>query len=302
MNMAVKAANQVLNIAVLVAVMAMLALGGYVMWDSSQVYAQASETNYATYKPSDESDLSFQDLQKINPEVVAWLDVYGTHIDYPVTQGTDNMKYVNTDAMGDYSLSGAIFLDASNSPNFTDINNIVFGHHMDADTMFGELTNFADADYFRIHQYGSLFVDGQTHGIQFIAFVHADAYDESVYDTKVTEQNEDQYVASLENIATNVRGDVSVKAGERLILLSTCAASTTNGRDILVGKITNTAQPDTFPKSADTNTSVVGVVDAVVNQNTLTISSVVVLVCVMAGTATFYLRKKRKAGSRGGDQ
>ena len=154
MNIAVKAANQALNIVVLIAIMAMLALGGYVMWDSSQVYAQASETNYASYKPSSESDLSFQDLQNMNPEVVAWLDVYGTHIDYPVTHGTDNMKYVNTDATGAYSLSGAIFLDAGNNPDFTDVNNIVYGHHMDAATMFGELTNFADNGYFVSHQYG----------------------------------------------------------------------------------------------------------------------------------------------------
>jgi len=302
MNIAVKAANQVLNVVVLVAVMAMLALGGYVMWDSSQVFAQASETNYATYKPSGASDLSFQDLQKINPEVVAWLDVYGTHIDYPVTHGTDNMKYVNTDAMGAYSLSGAIFLDAGNSADFTDIDNIVYGHHMDADTMFGELTDFADGAYFQEHQYGSLFVGGQTLGIQFFAFVHADAYDESIYDTKITSDTEGNYVTGLQKLATNVRDGVTVTPGDRLILLSTCSSSTTNGRDILVGKITTTVQPDTFPNNTGANTSVVGVVDSIVDQRTLPIIAAAVLFCVFGGTATFYLRKRKNAKAGGGER
>jgi len=301
MNIAVKAANQVLNIVVLIAVMAMLALGGYVMWDSSQVYAQASETNYATYKPSGASDLSFQDLQKINPEVVAWLDVYGTHIDYPVTHGTDNMKYVNTDAMGAYSLSGAIFLDAGNSADFTDINNIVYGHHMDADTMFGELTDFADGAYFQAHQYGSLFAGGQTLGIQFFAFVHADAYDESIYNTKVDAGSETQYVSSLETLATNVRDGVTIKPGDRLILLSTCASSTTNGRDILVGKITATAQTDTFAKNAGANAPVTTAVAPAVKQGMLTIISAGVLFCVIAGTVTYFIRKHKETNG-GGDE
>ena len=300
MNMAVKAANQVLNYVALIAVMAVVALGGYVMWDSSQVYAQASEANYTSYKPSGTSDLSFQDLQKINPEVVAWLDVYGTHIDYPVTQGTDNMKYVNTDATGAYSLSGAIFLDSGNASDFTDISNIVYGHHMDANTMFGELTNFSDAAYFQSHQYGSLFAGGQTLGIQFFAFVHADAFDESIYNTKVSSDTEAQYVANLTSLAAQVRSDVQINPGDRLILLSTCAASTTNGRDILVGLITSTVQPDTFPKSQASNVSLVGKVGTVVNQRTLPVISAVVLICVIGGTLTFSIRK-HKGTSTGGE-
>jgi len=301
MNMAVKAANQALNYVVLVAIMAMLALGGYVMWDSSQVFAQASETTYASYKPSGKSDLSFQDLQKLNPEVVAWLDVYGTHIDYPVTHGTDNLKYINTDATGAYSLSGAIFLDASNDPGFTDINNIVYGHHMDAATMFGELADFSDAAYFASHQYGSLFVGGQTLGIQFFAFVHADAYDETIYNTKVSAATEYQYVDGLEALATNVRDGVTVAPGDRLVLLSTCSSSTTNGRDILVGKITATAQTDTFP-TGTTGSAPVTVVDRVINGRTLTAISIVALVCIIGGTVAFYIRTRKRAKARGGEQ
>jgi len=302
MNIAVKAANQALNVVVLIAVMAMLALGGYVMWDSSQVFAQASETNYAPYKPSGTADLSFQDLQNMNPEVIGWLNVYGTHIDYPITQGKDDMKYINTDAMGDYSLSGAIFLDASNNPGFTDISSIVYGHHMDADTMFGELTDFADAGYFASHQYGSLYADGQTLGLQFFAFVHADAYDETVYNTKVGSESEVEYVNGLKALATQVRSDVSIKPGDRLILLSTCSSSTTNGRDILVGEISATAQPDTFAKSTGGNVAALATVDSIVNGRTLPGISAAVLCAVIVGTAIYLVTKRRHAKAEGGER
>ncbi|MCG4817374.1 class B sortase, partial [Collinsella aerofaciens] len=77
-----------------------------------------------------EGGLSFEQLKELNPEVFGWLTVYGTNIDYPVTQGKDNWKYVNTNALGEYSLSGAIFLDYTNRKDFQDFNSILYGHHM----------------------------------------------------------------------------------------------------------------------------------------------------------------------------
>ena len=109
----IKGANGVVDTIVLIIVILLVAFAGYALWDSNQIYQAADKSNYAIYKPTIEDEgKSFKELQAVNAEVFAWLTVYGTNIDYPVTQGTDNMKYVSTNAEGLYSLSGAIFLDS----------------------------------------------------------------------------------------------------------------------------------------------------------------------------------------------
>jgi sortase B len=245
---AVWLANEAVDMIVLLAVLLLLAAGCYALWDSEQVYAQADSKQYEIYKPTNENDgLSFGELRKLNPEVLAWLTVYGTNIDYPVAQGDNNMKYVNTNAEGNYSLSGAIFLDSGSSPDFSDFSSILYGHHMEKKAMFGELGLFADRGYFEARRYGSLYYDGRDHGIEFFAFLHADAYDGTVFRTKITDREaQEAYLANLLDMAPHIRRDVPVTADDRIILLSTCSASSTNGRDILVGIITDTLYDDPF--------------------------------------------------------
>lgn len=94
----------------------------------------------------------------ITDEMVAWLTIDGTDIDYPVMQGTDNTCFLNTDPSGDYSVSGSIFLDSRCSPDFTDAFSMIYGHHMDYSRMFGALDSFLDPAYLREHATGTLLV------------------------------------------------------------------------------------------------------------------------------------------------
>jgi sortase B len=188
---------------------------------------------------------SFAELQSINPEVIAWLTVYGTNIDYPVTQGKDNIKYVNTNAEGKSSLTGSIFLDQANNKDFSDFNNILYGHHMEKKAMFGEIGTFSDRTVFDGHRYGNLHVDGKDKGIEFFAFVHTDAYDSAVFSANVEGEARQVYLDYLLEKALYKR-DIPVSADDKIILLSTCSADSTNGRDILVGRITDKVFADPF--------------------------------------------------------
>ncbi len=144
------------DLAVLIILLLLLTFGFYCLWDSEQVYAAAAAANYEVYKPDTDDSLSFDQLRSINPDVFAWLTVYGTSIDYPVLQAKDNLVYINTDAEGNYSLSGAIFLDSRNANDFSDYNSIIHGHHMAASAMFGDLSKFNDQTFVDTHQYGNL--------------------------------------------------------------------------------------------------------------------------------------------------
>jgi sortase B len=249
---AIRAANGIVDTAVLIAILLLLAVGGYALWDSGQVYEAADAARYEKYRPAEEGEsLSFEELRRINPDVFAWLTVFGTHIDYPVVQGPDNMKYVNTDAEGNYSLSGAIFLDSGCSRDFSDLTSILYGHHMEKEVLFGEIGLFADRGYFEARKYGTLYYGGRYHGLEFFAFLQADAYDGTVFRTGIRERTEQTgYLANLLGKALYAR-ETLVSADDHIVLLSTCSPGPTNGRDILVGRITDGLYADPFAESGD---------------------------------------------------
>lgn len=244
-----RCANSIVDWAMLSCVLVLAVFGCYGIWDSNQIYEQADKTVYEKYRPGEDT-LSFEELQKINPDVFGWLTIYGTNIDYPLVQGEDNEKYVNTDAAGEFSLSGALFLDYRNQNDFSDFNSIIYGHHMEKELMFGELYKFEEKDYFEEHRYGEVFYEGTWHGIEFFLFLKADAYDRKIYAPllKETEEKEEFLTYIQGNALRSRQIDISVQ--DHLVLLSTCTSDITNGRHILVGKITDEIYENPFDRES----------------------------------------------------
>jgi len=243
---AIRITDRIVDTTVLIVILLLIVIGCYAVWDSGQVYQAANAARYEVYRPTAANEgKSFAELQAINPDVFGWLTVYGTHIDYPVVQGPDNMTYINANAERQYSLSGAIFLDQYSSRDFSDFSSIVYGHHMEKNAMFGELGNFADKNYFDAREYGALYYDGQEHGLEFFAFVHADAYDGAVFRAKIPRDEQQAYLDMLLTMALHAR-DLPVTTDDRIVLLSTCSDASTNGRDLLIAKITGEPRENPF--------------------------------------------------------
>lgn len=94
----IKAGNKILEILAALFIILMLLYGAYSLWDTCQINRRAFISGeLMKYKPAGEMDESpsLQELQKINPDVCAWLTVDGTKIDYPVVQGETNLEYIN---------------------------------------------------------------------------------------------------------------------------------------------------------------------------------------------------------------
>lgn len=232
----------IIDCIVLVVFFLLISYGMYGIWDSHLLVKQGLSDQYEIYKPTEET-ASFEQLQRINPEVIGWLEVYGTNIDYPVLQGEDDWKYINTDAKGEYSLTGSLFLSRKNKADFSDFNSIIYGHNMTPKIMFGNIKDFRDKDFFDEHKYGALFDGKEQFGLYFFAMLNVDAYDTSIY--RVARSDREAYVEHLRSKALYVR-DVQVGPDDRIVLLSTCSNIETNGRDILVGKLTREQYPNSF--------------------------------------------------------
>ena len=159
----IRGLDHIVNFTALSLILAAMFLSGYMLWDSHQVYQTADAKNYEAYIPTEKSTKSFEELHNINPDVIGWIRVNDTNINYPLVQTDNDDTYMNTDAEGNYSLSGAIFLHCANNPDFSDFDNIIYGYHMEKHMMFGDIGEFTKEQYFNEHPYGNLFFDGKDH-------------------------------------------------------------------------------------------------------------------------------------------
>lgn len=160
----IKAGNKILEILAALFIILMLLYGAYSLWDTCQINRRAFISGeLMKYKPAGKMDESpsLQELQKINPDVCAWLTVDGTKIDYPVVQGETNLEYINQDIYGEFALSGSIFLDSRNDRKFIDSYSLLYGHHMDNGAMFGDVMNYKEKEYFESHKTGTLYLNEQ---------------------------------------------------------------------------------------------------------------------------------------------
>ena len=83
--------------------------------------------------------IDFEYLKKQNSDIIGWIKVEGTKLEYPVVKSSDNNYYLNHNLYKNKSKSGWIFADYRNKLNGTDKNIIIYGHNMRNDSMFGTL-------------------------------------------------------------------------------------------------------------------------------------------------------------------
>ena len=103
-----------------------------------------SSNKKATYNYKYPDDLSFLNVNlnpylRINPETVAWIQVNGTIISYPVVKHKDNSYYLNHDFYRRKTDIGAIFADYRDKFDEFNDNTIIYGHNIVNGTMFGQL-------------------------------------------------------------------------------------------------------------------------------------------------------------------
>lgn len=228
------------NFFCLICILMVLGYGIYAIWDSYAVIKENASSAYKKYKPTEESGgLSFEELQKLNPDVIGWITLDDTPVDYPLVRGSNNKKYINTSPEGKFSLTGSIFMDYRNDASFKDFNTIIYGHNMDPNVMFGVIKEYYDEAFFLKHRKGEIFFDGEEHELEIVMLINGDGYDFELY--SVCAQDNDskkKYLEYLNTLVVFSQGD-PLTVDDTIVLLSTCSPDETNGRNILVGRILN---------------------------------------------------------------
>ena len=197
----------------------------------------------------------YNSMHYMNSDLVGWLKVEGTKIDYPVLQTPeDEDYYLSYDFMENKNQNGSLILDSDSNPgvgikensylkgNPPSTNLIVHGHAMKNGEMFGELHLYSEETYGKEHSvihFDSLYEEREYEVISvFYSKVYNEDEDVFKYYNFFEAKNEAEFDDWYSNIKELALYDTGVEAvyGDEFITLSACAYQEKNGRFVVVGK------------------------------------------------------------------
>ena len=184
--------------------------------------------------------VDFESLLAQGPDVKAWLELPGTVIQYPVTQGEDNSYYLKHLYDGTANKVGCLFIDSENAEDFSDNNTIIYGHNMRDGSMFSTLVEYKAQAYYDEHPEMYLVTpEGGYVAEVFSAFVASPEESGSETSPWALEwKDSGAYTTWLSAMQERsvIETGVSVTSSDKVLTLSTC----TNGgadRFIVMGRL-----------------------------------------------------------------
>ena len=184
----------------------------------------------------------YKDLYEKNSDLVGWITIPDTNIDYPVMQGNDNEYYLSHNFKHKNDANGAIFADMNCSIFPRSKNIILYGHHMKSGKMFANLEKYDSYDFLtnhRVFTFDTIYEHAQYEIIfVFRDYVHAsDDTDFKYYEfVDVNSQVEfDSYMNELKEKSIYSSNAV-LTMDDELLTLSTCDYMQANGRFVVMAR------------------------------------------------------------------
>ena len=168
---------------------------------------------------------------------VAWIEIPGTDIDYPVMQKQgDSEYYLRRNYKGEYSYSGTPFLDENCNIRLSK-NLIVYGHNMKDGTMFSDLMKYKDLQFCTEHQAMKLTIDGITYNYTLYAVCSVDASDGwYTFTGQTSEDNFAELISHIQNRSSYISSTEQAEYGDHILTLSTCDYASEDSRLIVISK------------------------------------------------------------------
>lgn len=202
-----------------------------------------TEKDTMTYS-QDKSFLSdYQDLYLQNNDMVGWIKIEDTKINYPVMQSKDNpnfyLKHGFDKAYTDY---GCPYVQENCDVDIPSDNLIIYGHNMKDGSMFSGLMKYTDKSFWESHKTISFDTLTEKCDYEIIAafktVVYTDSPESFKYYQFINADTGDEfnaYITKCKELALYDTG-VTAEYGDKLITLSTCEYSRNNGRMVVVAK------------------------------------------------------------------
>lgn len=205
--------------------------GSYSSYEEAKTTYQKLRKQTVKKDPNRERKINFNQLEKINPDVIGWIYVPGTKIDYPIVQGKDNEEYLHKTFDGENNNSGTIFMDKNGTKDFTADNNLIYGHHMKNGTMFADLLKFREKSFVEKSPYIFLVTPDRTRKLRVIS-AYANKAQGSIPIIFADQQSRQQYLNTIldkSEVSVGISGKTK-KEIKKIYTFVTCSYEKENYR------------------------------------------------------------------------
>lgn len=200
-------------------------------------------------KPAVDDKINWKKLLKINDEIVGWIQMKNTQVDYPVlwhkSDDRNGQYYLNHNYKGDYDSFGSIFLDYRCTKGTDSKNTVIHGHHIQDGSMFGDLMKYGgttgNLDFYKktpVIRFDTPDGDGTYKIISVFKTNTLSTHGEFFNYMIGNFQNEKDFMNYVYNVRVRslFNCPVDVNEDDELITLSTCSYEFTNFRTVVVAR------------------------------------------------------------------
>ena len=184
----------------------------------------------------------YQDLYNMNKNLIGWIKIDGTRIDYPVMKSLNGNGeyYLDHNMDQEEDRNGMLFMDDACDVVRPSENWIIYGHNMASGQMFGDLDLYKSESYYKAHpkvKFDTIYETG-TYDVMFAfqSHVFQDTEIAFKYYQFIDPASSQEFYSGIEEMRAAAYYDtgVTAKYGERLLILSTCDYDESNGRFVVV--------------------------------------------------------------------
>ncbi len=202
--------------------------------------------NENTIAISEETErmIKIKKLQEENSDIVGWIEIEGTNINYPVLQGKDDEYYLTHNYKKEKSEKGSIFLSKDYDLKLPSDNLLIYGHNLVSGQMFNNLLKYKDKEFYEKHPSIRFTTEKEDLKFEILSAFYSKVFSKSEenvfrYYNFVTAKSEKDYNNFIENAKKASLYDTNkeVKYGDRLITLVTCSYHVEDGRFVVIGVV-----------------------------------------------------------------
>ena len=200
--------------------------------------AEILEDKEETKQENTDITINIDKLYEINSDIVGWLKIEDTNINYPVMQTKDRPQfYLRKDFYKKYSQWGTPFL-AENCDIKTSDNLIIYGHHINNLKMFGELEKYKNKEFYNNHKvinFNTIYENADYEIIAVFKTVAYTGFEYYKFANSSSKQEFDTFIEKCKELSFYAT-EKTAEYNDKLITLSTCEYSKPNGRLVVVAK------------------------------------------------------------------
>ena len=159
--------------------------------------------------------IDWEKLANINQDIIGWIKIEDTKIDYPILQDKD-LYYMNHTYEKNYNINGSIFTKIHNP--FQNKETVIYGHNNRNGLMLADIEKFMDEEFFNNHQTFKIYTKTANYEARIFSIYSIGVNEES---NNIKNLDFNELVEYYKNQSKFKMGDINIS--DKIVKISTCS-------------------------------------------------------------------------------